>query len=71
VELLATVQRVCPTCGQWEILDSVGGVDFMDTDSWFVGEVMADELDGPHQPAMEEYQMEITKELLAEVEAQA
>jgi hypothetical protein len=64
VMLLALVQRVCPTCGQWETIDSLGNVDFMDTASWFVGSVMAEELDGPHQPAMEEYQLELTRELL-------
>ena len=54
------VDRLCPECGEWTVVCSVGNVDFMNTDSWDVGAVAAEHIAGEFVG----YQLEESRELL-------
>lgn len=37
VSLQALLEKFCPECEQWDVVDSLGGVDFIDSDYFDVG----------------------------------
>ena len=42
--LTAVVERRCPHCGQWEVIDSCGGIDMYVDDDYPIGTFTAEQL---------------------------
>lgn len=63
VVLFAVVQQCCVVCGEWKEVSALGNIDFMDTDSLFIGTVTTENITNK----MKGTQLSISQELLTEV----